>query len=117
MTARLASGIAVAALTRRVQSAGGNVSVLARGDETAGAILLVIASRGRTTRLLTRRLDAAGAYVWDDIALPSPAGGDSEVSAVDELVDRARRRDPDLWVVELDIADAQRFADDLITSG
>jgi hypothetical protein len=115
VTARLASGVVVSALARRVQGAGGNAAVLAHGDETAGAILLVIASRGETVRLLTRRLDPAGAYVWDDIALP-PAGGESD-RPVDELVDRARRRDPDLWVVELDIADAQRFADELIVSG
>ncbi len=116
MTARLASGVVVSALARRVQGAGGNAAVLAHGDETAGAILLVIATRGETVRLLTRRLDPDGAYVWDDIALPPP-GGESDRSGVDQLVDRARRRDPDLWVVELDIADAQRFADELILSG
>jgi hypothetical protein len=116
MTPRLASGVVVAALMRRVQGAGGNAAVLAHGDETAGAILLVIASRGEVLRLLTRRLDPAGAYVWDDIALPQP-GGESDRPEVTELVDRARRRDPDLWVVELDIADGQRFADQLIVSG
>jgi hypothetical protein len=116
MTARLASGVVVAALARRVQGAGGNAAVLAHGDETAGAIMLVIASRGETVRLLSRRLDFAGGYVWDDIALPPP-GGESDTPAVDELVNRARRRDPDLWVVELDIADAQRFADELILMG
>ena len=101
---------------RRIQGLGGNVAVLAHGDETAGAILLAIAERGETLRLLTRRLDPAGDYVWDDTALPS-AGGESGSSAVNELVERARRRDPDLWVVELDIADAQRFADELIREG
>jgi hypothetical protein len=116
MIARLASGVVVTALMRRVQGAGGNAAVLAHGDETAGAILLVIASRGEALRLLTRRLDPSGAYVWDDIALPQP-DGESGGSAVAELVDRARRRDPDLWVVELDIADGQRFADELIVIG
>ena len=116
MTPRLASGLVVAALRRRVHGAGGNVAVLARGDETAGAILLAIAERGVTVRLLSRRLDAAGAYVWDDIALPAD-GGESGSAGVEQLIDRARRRDPDLWVVELDIADAQRFADELIVNG
>jgi hypothetical protein len=116
VTARLVSGVVVQALMRRVQAAGGNAAVLAHGDGTAGAILLAIAERGATVRLLTRRLDSAGAYVWDDIALP-PAGGESDRAGIDQLVDRARRRDPDLWVVELDIADAQRFADELIVSG
>lgn len=116
MTARLASSVVVAALIRRVQGGGGNAAVMARGDDTAGAILLVIASRGEPMRLLSRRLDAAGGYVWDDLALPSP-GGESGGQPVDELVERARRRDPDLWVLELDIADAQRFADELVVSG
>jgi hypothetical protein len=116
VTARLASAVVVAALRRRVQGAGGNVAVLARGDETAGAILLAIAERGETVRLLTRRLDPAGAYVWDDLALPQP-GGESGSDGVEQLIGRARRRDPDLWVVELDIADAQRFADELIVNG
>src|SRR5689334_9625474 len=98
---------------RRAQSAGGNAAVLAHGDETAGAIMLVIAARGETQRLLTRRLDAEGSYIWDDLALPQP-GGESGTGEVDQLVERARRRDPDLWVLELDIADAQRFADELI---
>jgi hypothetical protein len=116
VTARLASGVVVSALIRRVQGLGGNAAVLAHGDETAGAVLLAIAERGETVRLLTRRLDPAGAYVWDDIALPA-TGEESNRSETGELVDRARRRDPDLWVVELDIADAQRFADELIVSG
>jgi hypothetical protein len=116
MTARLISSVVVAALMRRAQSSGGNAAVLAHGDETAGAIMLTIAQRGETKRLLTRRLDPGGAYVWDDIALPT-AGGESDTSAVDELIERARRRDPDLWVVELDIADAQRFADELVGAG
>jgi hypothetical protein len=116
VTARLASGVVVSALMRRVQGAGGNAAVLAHGDETAGAILLVIAERGETLRLLSRRLDSAGAYIWDDTPLP-PSGGESGPSEVDQLVDRARRRDPDLWVVELDIADAQRFADELTLEG
>jgi hypothetical protein len=116
MIARLASGIVVAALRRRVQAGGGNAVVLAHGDETAGAILLAIAERGVTLRLLSRRLDAAGGYVWDDIALPA-SGGESGSGGIDQLIDRARRRDPDLWVVELDIADAQRFADELTVNG
>jgi hypothetical protein len=116
VTARLASGVLVQALIRRVQGAGGNAAVLARGDETAGAILLAIAERGETVRLLTRRLDLAGAYIWDDIALPA-AGGESGSAEIVQLIDRARRRDPDLWVLELDIADGQRFADELAAEG
>jgi hypothetical protein len=116
VTARLASGVVVAALMRRVHGAGGNAAVLAHGDETAGAIMLAILERGEILRLLTRRLNPVGAYVWDDLALPCD-GGESGSVGVDGLIDRARRRDPDLWVVELDIADAQRFADEMVVNG
>ncbi|OYU16399.1 MAG: hypothetical protein CFE37_01625 [Alphaproteobacteria bacterium PA4] len=99
MTPRLASGVRVAALLRQVQGRGGFGAVLARGDDTAGSIAIVTRDRGET-RLLEPVLGMAGGYDWREVAT-----GD----AVDGWVARARRRDPDLWVIELDIPDAARF--------
>ena len=48
MTARLASGVMVAALLRRVAAEGGFGTVLNRGDATAGAIAVVTRDRGET---------------------------------------------------------------------
>ena len=97
--ARLASAVKVAALLRRVGSAGGFGTVIARGDATAGSIAIIARDRG-DTRLLEPLLGAGGGYDWREIA-----AGD----AIAGWVDRARRRDPDLWVIELDIPDAARF--------
>ena len=99
MSARVASGVKVSALLRRVAAAGGFGTVIARGDDTAGSIAIVIRDRGET-RLLEPVLALAGGYEWREAA-----GGD----AVEGAIERARRRDPDLWVIELDIPDAARF--------
>jgi hypothetical protein len=42
----------------------------------------------------------AGGYEWREAA-----AGD----AIESWTERARRRDPDLWIIELDIPDAARF--------
>jgi hypothetical protein len=110
MTARPASGLLVSALIRRVQSEGGNATVLTRGDATAGAILSVIAERGVTLRVLERARAFDGAYHW------TAAGPKSldEPGALSDYIARRRHSDPDLWVVELDSADAERIAAELV---
>ncbi len=97
--ARLATGMLVAALNRRVADAGGAAAVLARGDATAGALLIQLADRGVAGALLERVLDPHGDYRW------TPVGPDGDTARADYLA-RRRRGDPDLWVVELDHPDA-----------
>jgi hypothetical protein len=110
MSARPASGLLVSALIRRIEAAGGHAMVLARGDATSGAILLVIAERGVTLRMLERRLDFDGNYSW------SPVGPASfeDPFALGDYVTRRRRTDPDLWVVELDAPKAEMIAAELL---
>ena len=73
-------------------------AVLARGDATAGAILLLIVERGVVRRLLERALGPDGNYVW---VASGPKSIDDPGLLADYLA-RRRRADPDLWVVELD---------------
>jgi hypothetical protein len=102
MGARLAAGLLVAALIRRVEAGGGSAAVLARGDATAGALLIQLAERGVPGDLLERRLDPQGAYRW-------AATGPDDPAARNDYLARRRQRDPDLWIVELDSADAARI--------
>lgn len=106
MTPRLTARMTVDALMRRVQAEGGFAAVLARGDDVSGAILLAIAERGAFKRLLERTLDLEGRYRW------TPCGPQDVESAEsrESYIQRRRRSDPDLWLIELDIADAERFA-------
>ncbi len=103
MTARLTSALLVSALIRRVGAEGGNATVLAKGDPTAGAILLICMERGVVTSVRERVLDVAGVYAWTAVGPPG-------LDALTAYLDRRRARDPDLWLVELDIPNAERFA-------
>jgi hypothetical protein len=96
---RLASSVKVSALLRRVDGAGGFGAVLARGDATAGSIAVAIREAGVET-LLSPMFSGSGGYEWVAVA-----HGDAVAAAIE----RARRSDPDLWVIELDIPDAARF--------
>ncbi len=106
MTARLAAGVLVSALVRRVNAEGGHATVLARGDATAGAVLIVCADRGAVTAVRERVLGPESTYLWQ------PVGGfdPNDPAAVTDYVARRQRSDPDLWVIELDIPNAERFA-------
>lgn len=104
---RLASRLRVAALIRRVNSAGGFGTVLARGDDEAGAIAVVTRDTGEEA-LRAAVLGAGGRYEFAELAR-----GD----AVAPWIDKARRRDPDLWVIELDIPQAGQFVDEMLAGG
>lgn len=106
MTPRLTSRITIDALFRRVRAEGGFATVLARGDDSAGAILLVCAERGTVRSLLERTIDLDGNYRW------TPCGPQDveSVATRESYIERRRAQDPDIWLIELDVADAERFA-------
>jgi hypothetical protein len=97
---RLPSGVLVSAMLRRVNDAGGFGTVLAKGDPQAGAVLVVAVGAGES-RLLERGIGPDGRPGLID---STPADD------LDGYWRRRRARDPDLWVIELDIPDSQRFA-------
>lgn len=101
---RLKSRFLVDLLIRRAETAGGFATVLAKGDESSGIILVQCADRGTPGPLLERRFAANGAYVWEAVG---PTGEDGE--SYENYRERRRKADPDLWIVELDIADAPRL--------
>jgi hypothetical protein len=112
MEPRLASRIEVSALLRRIEGQGGTGVVVARGDGEAGAILLVLTERGVPKTLLERVLDVSGSYRWQATG-PQNIEGYEEVNT---YIQRRRRIDDDLWIVELDIAGVQRFAAEMTST-
>ncbi|MBV9841665.1 MAG: DUF1491 family protein [Sphingomonadaceae bacterium] len=113
MTPRLVSSLVVNALIRRVGAAGGIGTVVAKGDATAGALLLSCCERGVTRRLIERVLDLAGVYRWADVGPDLP----NQEAVVSDYLTRRRRSDPDLWILELDIAGVERFAAEIVAEG
>jgi hypothetical protein len=110
--ARLTSAMLVSALIRRVQAAGGFAAVLHRGDTMAGAIVVDCVNRGQAELRIERSTDARGTDGWRIV--------DSAAAMADETtstrLERRLKNDPDLWVIELDIAEAERFAAETIAS-
>jgi hypothetical protein len=106
MSARLSSSVLVGALLRRAEAHGGFAVVLAKGDASAGSILVILAERGARMHLLERLLQPDGRYQWQDTSALT-VGSEEEI---ERTIERRRKYDPDLWVVELDIPSAERFA-------
>ena len=105
-TPRLAASVTVGALLRLATREGGFGAVLSKGDEQSGEILVLLAEKGQKTALLERVLQADGYYKWQAV--------DRQVidneEKFDAFLQRRRRFDPDLWLIELDIASVERFA-------
>jgi hypothetical protein len=76
-----------------------------KGDPDRGALLIFVGSRGRHVACLERALVADGSYSWRVVGPPESA---SSAEIADFLARRARF-DGDLWAIELDIADPERF--------
>jgi hypothetical protein len=110
--ARLSSQVLVSSLLRLAEGAGGFGAVLAKGDATAGAIMVILAERGIRAAVLERLLQPDGSYAWQD---SGRAGADEDDFRA--LLERRRRNDPDLWLIELDVADAERFAAEMNAAG
>lgn len=99
---RVTSELFVSALIRRVYSGGGFAAVEHRGSPEAGAIF--VRRRGRDG--LETLYGPAPQSFFDE----SDAGtrmfeirlADAEAPQIDALLERERRFDPDLWVVELE---------------
>ena len=109
LSERLPAGVEVAALLRQAESGGGFASVIRRGDADRGDVVVHVVARGVDVALLERRMDEDFAYRW--VRRDLPKRGMAAFSA-----DRARI-DPDFWLIELDVPDAERFVAEMIVSG
>lgn len=110
---RLPAKLEITGLARRIEAEGGFATILRRGDAHGGVLLLVVSSRGRHVACLERILAMSGAYEWRRTG-PAESAESPEVAAF--LAQRARF-DPDLWAMELDIADPERFIAETTASG
>ncbi|MGP9790160.1 DUF1491 family protein [Roseinatronobacter sp. NSM] len=107
MSARLASGIWVSAYLRRLQIDGIPAYVMARGDDTAGAVLVKLALMDGTARAFQRGFDLnSGARVWQVLT-------EGPEAVVDDAIARQRSYDPDLWVIEIEDARGRSLLDSM----
>lgn len=105
MEPRLPAHIEVGGLIRRANAEGGFASVLQKGERDAGTILLVLTERGGNARVFERMPGLDGTRSWQR----SKVETHENKQEFYDWLDRRGAQDPDLWIVELDIADGERF--------
>ncbi|MCY7279541.1 MAG: DUF1491 family protein [Sphingomonas bacterium] len=105
MSDRLPARLEATALMRQVQSAGGFATIIKRGDADSGALILLVAERGLPRALIERQMGDDFVYRW---AITARLDG-ANPEKFRESTDKATRFDPDCWLIELDVADAERF--------
>ena len=108
MSARLNARLWVGSLLRRANQAGDFATVVKKGDETAGQVILVARRRNGHMQVFTRTMNSSGNYSWT-VAM---AKEQEELVKVNEYLERQAGYDPDLWIIELDTDNPERFVDD-----
>jgi len=102
---RLSASVEATGLIRRAEASGDFGVVARKGDPERGSLLIVIRSRGTYVSCLERTLAFDGSYSWSAVGPPA-SEAEAEVS---QFLARRTRFDPDLWLIELDIAHPERF--------
>ena len=79
--------------------------ILAKGDPTGGTYVLLLRDRSGCLQLVERRPSAGFEFEWQ-VTQEKTAENAAEIY---EYCDRRAAQDPDLWIVELEIDDTERF--------
>jgi hypothetical protein len=109
---RLPTHLEVTGILRTTAASGDFATVIRKGEPERGSLLILVGSRGRHLACLERVLSADGSYRWVK-AGPAESASSADVK---DFVSRRARFDDDLWAIELDIADAERFIAETIHS-
>jgi hypothetical protein len=102
---RLATHMLVSALIRQCAEQGDFATVVRKGDREAGNLLLLTREKGRNPALYERFLGLDGQRKWQaafDQAI-------EDETKIEEYLAKRSARDPDLWILELDVAFAERL--------
>jgi hypothetical protein len=105
MDERLPAHLEIAGLIRAVQDNGGFATVITKGERDAGTILVICCENGTNARLYERMPQLDGTRKWT----LSKAQDPENPSDFSDYCARRKRQDGDLWIVELDIENGERF--------
>jgi hypothetical protein len=105
MSERLPAHLEVAAILRLAESRGGFGMVLARGERDAGTILIVTLCRGTDAALYERMPQFDGSRKF--LAAKREIADNPQEFA--EYLTRRQCQDADMWLIEVNIADPERF--------
>ena len=100
---RIATELWVMAHVRRCIAQGIVATVVKRGDDWGGAVVIKLNLLRGGFKVLTQSRDIDGNIAW----LQAKEGAVLPESEVDEYIARQTARDPDLWVVEIEDRDGR----------
>jgi len=103
---RLPTKVWVDALMRRAQVAGASAFVLQRGEESRGDVLIKVADLSGQAHAFVPRTSMEGTRIFVDLIAQ---GVGPEEADVDAYVARARDRDRDLWIIEIEDREGRHF--------
>lgn len=95
MTPRLTSEFWVQAYLTRLRGADIPAFVTAKGDVTAGAILVKLNTLDGQAQAFQRSYDETGARIWITLS----TGTDADVEST---LAKQRNFDPDIWIIEVE---------------
>lgn len=93
---RLSTDFWVAAYLARLEAIGVPAHLMAKGDATAGAVIVKVATMDGQASAFARETGPDGRRIWASLA---DAGPEAEV---DEKLKRQLGFDPDLWIIEVE---------------
>lgn len=99
---RVTTDLWAAALLRRVFNSGGFAAVLQRGAGEAGAAFILVRDRFGEVRLLGPAPQTSYDSVRPDERLFVRVGNGETAEQLDARIEREKRFDPDIWVVEIE---------------
>lgn len=105
MDDRIPVHLEVSGLIRAVQAEGGFAMVLARGEKHAGTLMIICCEDGTKLRAYERMPQMDGTRAW---SLSKAQDIDNPTEFTD-FCTRRQAQDPDLWQLELDVANPERF--------
>ena len=102
---RLPTRLVVSAILRQISSEGGSGVILAKGDPDGGTYVLLLRDRAGTVKLVERRPSAGFGFEWQ-VTQEEPPENERKIY---EYCERRSTQDDDLWVIEGQIDDPERF--------
>lgn len=103
---RLPSRLWIEALVRRAQLAGASAFVIQHGDDERGDVLIKVARLNGQAAAYAPSMNLEGERVFLNLAMQ---GVGPDEASVDEYVTRAKSRDTDLWIVEIEDREGRTF--------
>ena len=103
---RLPSKLWIEALVRRAQLAGASAFIVQHGDDARGDVLIKVARLDGTAAAYTPSMNLEDERIFLNL---STQGIGPDEAGVDDYVRRAKGRDRDLWIVEIEDREGRTF--------